>query len=253
MWELYDTLIDGIPLNCMIDELICGSHESFVRSGEGAGIAPFRPYTSRMAMFAKNLIGAPLREVAACVKSWNLVEASIGAAAINAYYNNPQTARDNGVKFSDANWVEDRICDPFIMSQKEIKGKKVAVVGHFPRLEKLFEPICELSIIEWEPEAGDYPMPACEYLIPQSDYVYLTCTSIVDKTLPRLLELARNAKNITLVGPGTPLAPQLFEFGVGNLSGVIIKDNHRACRIVAGSEKVRIYSVGQKVHFLREA
>lgn len=247
MWELYDALINGIPENFITDELICGNHHSYIRSGNGSGIASARPYETRMPMFTKNLIGLPLREVATCVKSWNFIEAAIGSAAINAYYNNPQVARDNGVEFSDTKRVEDRLYDPFIMSQNEVKGKKVAVVGHFPHLESLLEPICDFSIIEWEPLDGDYPMPSCEYLLPECDYVYLTCTSIVDKTLPRLLELSKNAKRITMVGPGTPLAPVLFDYGIGDLSGFMIKDNLRAFRIVAGAEKVKIFTAGQKV------
>jgi len=249
VWEIYDALINGIPENYIVDELICGNHNSYIRSGNGSGIAAYRPYTTRMPMFTKNLIGLPLREVATCVKSWNFLEASIGAAAINAYYNNPQVARDNDVEFSDAKRVEDRRFDPFIMSQNEVKGKKVAVVGHFPYLESLIGPICDLSIIEWDPEDGDYPMSACEYLLPECDYVYLTCTSIVDKTMPRLLELSKNAKLITMVGPGTPLAPVLFNYGIGDLSGFIIKDNLQALRIVAGAEKVAIFATGQKVAF----
>ncbi len=247
MWEIYDALINGIPENYVTDEIICGTIHSYVRSGEGAGIASFRPYETRMPMFTKNLIGVPLREVATCIKSWNFVEASIGAAAINAYYNNPAVARENRVEFSDAMRVEDRRFDPFIMSQNEVKGKKVAVVGHFPHLESLLEPICDFSIIEWDPEEGDYPYPACEYLLPECDYVYLTCTSLVDKTLPRLLELSKNAKRITMVGPGTPLAPALFKYGLADLSGFMIKDHSRIARIVAGAEKVKIFSVGQKV------
>lgn len=249
MWEIYDALIQGIPENFIVDELICGNHDTYIRSGDGSGIASYRSYTTRMPMFAKNLIGLPLREVATCVKSWNFIEASIGAAAINAYYNNSQVARDNGVEFSDAKRVEDRKFDPFIMSQNEVKGKKVTVVGHFPYLESLLGPICDFSIIEWDPQDGDYPMSACEYLLPECDYVYLTCTSIVDKTLPRLLELSKNAKRITMVGPGTPLAPVLFKYGIEDLSGFIIKDNLRALRIVAGAEKVTIFTTGQKVAF----
>ncbi|MCE5285622.1 MAG: DUF364 domain-containing protein [Pelosinus sp.] len=248
---MYDALIEGIPEGCMVDEIICGSCNSFVRSGNGAGIAAFRPYTSRKPLFTKDLMGAPLREVARCIKSWNLVEASMGAAAINAYYNNPQVARQSGVEFSDAKRVEDRNYDPFIMSQNEIKSKKVAVVGHFPYLEKFFAPVCDLSIIEWEPEEGDYPIMAAEYLLPESDYVFLTCTSLVDKTLPRLLELSKEAQKVTVVGPGTTLAPLLFDFGIGDLSGFIIKDNLRAARIVGGIEKVRIYTTGQKVHLTK--
>lgn len=252
MWKIYDDLINGIPENLTVDELVCGSGSSYVRSGKGAGFAGYRLYTTRLPMFTKNLLGVPLREVATCAKSWNFVEASIGVAAINAYYNNPEVARKNGVEFSDAKWVEDRLFDPFIMSQKEIKDKKVAVVGHFPHLENLFEPICDLSIIEWEPEEGDYPISASEYLLPQCDYVYLTCASLMDKTLPRLLEASKNAKRITLVGPATPLAPVLFDYGIETLSGFIIKDNSRAFRIISGIEKVKVYTAGQKVTFKKE-
>ena len=249
MWEIYDALIEGIPDDFTTDELICGKLHSYVRSGNGIGIAGSRPYETRMPMFTKNLLGAPLREVATCVKSWNLIEASIGAAAINAYYNNPQVARKNGVEFSDTKRIEDRMFDPFIMSQNEVKDKKVAVVGHFRHLESLFEPICDLSIIQWEPQDGDYPLSSCEYLLPECDYVYLTYNSVVDKTLPRLLELSKNAKQITMVGPGTPLAPVLFDYGIGDLSGFMIKDDLRALRIITGAEKVKIYTTGQKVSF----
>jgi len=242
MWEIYDDLINGIPEDFRVDELVCGSDSSFIRSGNGSG----------MPLLTKDLIGAPLAEVAACIKSWNFLEASVGLAAINAYYNNSDVARKNGVDFSDAIRVEDRMNDPFITSQNEVKGQKVTVVGHFPHLESLLEPICDLRIIEWDPLEGDYPLPASEYLLPESDYVYLTCTSTLDKTLPRLLELAKNAKKVTMVGPGTPLAPVLFHYGIDVLSGFMIKDNLRAFRIAAGAEKVKIFTAGQKVAFKKE-
>jgi len=135
------------------------------------------------------------------------------------------------------------------MSQNQVKGKKVTVLGHFPLLERLFEPICDLSIIEWEPEDGDYPITAYEYLLPESDYVYLTCRCVMDKTLPRVLELSKNAERITMVGPGTPLAPVLFDYGIKELSGFMIKDHARASRVISGAEKVVIYTTGQKVCF----
>lgn len=247
MWELYDDLIKGIPGEYLVDELVCGCHYSYVRSGEGSGVAAGRPYDQRMPMFSKNLLGSPLREVAACIKSWNLMEAALGAAALNAYYNNPRTARANGVEFSDARRCEDRRYDPFIMSQNEVRGKKVVVVGHFPYLENLLEPVCDLSIIEWDPLDGDYPMPACEYLLPDADFAYITCTALVDKSLPRLLELTRNALRVSLVGPGTPLAPALFAHGMQEVSGFIIKDNAQAFRVAAGAEQVKIFAAGQKV------
>lgn len=251
MWEIYDALIDGIPENLTVDELICGKRYSYILSGNGAGIASPRLYETRMPMLTKNLIGMKLREVAVCAKSWNFVEAALGVAAINAYYNNPKVAREHGVVFSDSKRVEDRIFDPFIMSQNEVKDKKVGIIGHFPHIEKLIEPICDLSIIESEPETGDYPFSSCEYILPECDYVYISCGSLVDKTLPRLLELSKNAKRITMVGPGTPLATVLFDHGIGELSGFIIKDNPRAFRIAAGAENVKLSLTGQKVAFKR--
>jgi len=252
MWEIYDALINGIPENLTVDELVCGKYRSYVRSGNGAGIATARLCETRMPMLTKNMIGLPLREVAECVKSWNFVEAAVGVAAINAYYNNPQVARDNGVDFSDSKRVEDRLFDPFIMAQNEVKNKKVAVVGHFPYIEKLIEPICDFSIIDWEPETGDYPISASEYILPECDYVFISCSSLVDKTLPRLLKISKNAKRITIVGPGTPLAPVLFNYGVGELSGFIVKDNPRAFRITAGVENVKLSNAGQKVAFKKD-
>lgn len=254
MWEIYDALINGIPEDMITDELICGSSSSYVRSGDGAGIASsgftsFNYNNTRAPIFSKNLIGAPLREVASCIKSWNFTEASIGLAAINAYYNNPGIARSNGVFFSDAMRVEDRTFDPFIMSQNKVKGKNVATIGHFPHLESLLEPVCNLSIIEWEPEEGDYSIFASEYILPECDYVFIGSGCFVNKTMPSLIELSKNAREITLVGPGTPLAPVLFDYGVYDLSGFIIKDNLRASRIAAGAERVKMYTTGQKVSF----
>lgn len=43
MWEIYDDLINGIPEDLSVDELVCGNGISYVRSGNGSGISGFRP------------------------------------------------------------------------------------------------------------------------------------------------------------------------------------------------------------------
>ena len=245
--EIYDALIDGIPEDLIVDELITGTKLPMC-AAETERNSLLEGLSDQNAHVYQKPDWSPLREVAGAVKSWNFVEASAGLAAINAYYNNPETARANGVNFSDARRVEDRMNDPFIMYQNEIKGKRVAVIGHFPYLESLFEPICDLSIISWNPQEGDYPLPACEYILPECHYVFIYSSCITDKTMPRMLELAKRAR-VTVVGPSTPLAPVLFDYGISELSGFIIKDNALARRITAGAEKVKIYSSGQKVSF----
>jgi len=252
MWELYDALIEQIPDDITAKNIIVGNETTVVESDiGGVGFAPFRQYFQRAPSLTQNKLGMPLKELAECVKSWNFPEASIGNAAINAWYNHPDTARRAGIDVPDRKTVKDRLNDPFINSQNQVKGKMVCVVGHFPFIEKLFAPVCDLRIIEWDPIEGDYPYTACEYLLPECDYAYLTCAALGDKSMPRLLELSENAEKVVVVGPATPLAAPLFEFGVDDLSGLVITDNILALRIASGAENQRIYNTGQKVHFLK--
>lgn len=73
--------------------------------------------------------------------------------------------------------------------------------------------ICDLVVLERRPLPGDYPDPASEYLLSDWEYVFITGTTIINKTLPRLLELCRGSK-IILTGPSTPLTPALFRHGI---------------------------------------
>ena len=69
--------------------------------------------------------------------------------------------------------------------------------------------------------------------------------------LPRVLELAKNAGKVTIVGPSTTLAPLLFYCGVKDLSGLVVKNCERAMRLIKGAEHGKIFSTGQKVAFRR--
>ena len=69
--------------------------------------------------------------------------------------------------------------------------------------------------------------------------------------MPHLLELSENAEEISIVGPVTPLAQQLFDFGADDLSGFVVTDNALAARITTGAESQRIFAAGRKVAFKR--
>jgi len=246
MWELYDALIDGIPAGAKADELIRGTYGALVVSGGGCGYSPLMVGDTRPETMPRKSPGMPLKDLAGCIRSWNYIEASVGLAAVNAWYNGPEAAAQNGVALNASPYSEDRLHDPFIAYQNAIRNKKVAVVGHFHYLEQLFSPVCELFIIEREPLEGDYPVEAAEDILPQCDIAVIACTTLVFKTLPRLLELAKNAW-VVLVGPATPLAPPLLARGVRDLSGFVIRDGARAKNMVAGFERLNLYSAGQKV------
>ncbi|NLI14247.1 hypothetical protein Pmgp_01624 [Pelotomaculum propionicicum] len=158
----------------------------------------------------------PVGQLAKHIKSWNFFDAAIGLAAINSVINTPERIKQlSGIAASDHKQIS--VFDYFA---DMIKGKNVAVIGHFPGLEKLAES-CQLSILDRLPKAGDYPDPACEYILPTQDFVFITASTLVNKTLPRLLELSRNAFTV-LWGPSTPMTPVLFNYGIDMLYGTVV-------------------------------
>jgi hypothetical protein len=247
MWELYDALIDEIPSYIKVEDLRLTPSWGFVSTKDACSIGVAYPVESIQTLYSKDWRNCPLKDLAACVKSWNFLEASLGAAAINCYYNSVEMCEKNGIELGKNNHSEDRLNDPFIAYQREIQNKKVAVVGHFPYLEKLFDPYCDLKILDDDLAEGDYPLAAADYILPEADYVFISCGSVVQKTLPRFLKLSEHA-HTTIVGPATPMAPVLFEFGVQNLAGFIVRDKEMASRIVSGGVFGSLYTTGNKVH-----
>jgi uncharacterized protein (DUF4213/DUF364 family) len=133
----------------------------------------------------------------------------------------------------------------------ELRGKRVAVVGHFLNLERLTS-ICELSILERVPGPGDIPDPACEYILPSQDVVVMTATTLINKTMPRLLALSRGAR-IVVAGPSTPLHPLMFEHGVDLLGGLIVHEEPSLWRAVAeGGREALFTQGGHMVKVVRE-
>lgn len=107
----------------------------------------------------------------------------------------------------------------------DFRGKTVGIVGHMHGTDEMRRDAEKIFILEREPRGGDYPDPACDYLLPQCDIVLITGSAITNKTLPHLLDLCRSAYTI-LVGPSVPMCPELFGFGIDRLSGLVITDRY---------------------------
>ena len=245
--QLYDDLIRGIPEDMPADDVLATHYTAVVTGGGGMGLGEFLDtFDTRPMVESADKKSLTLRQLAEGIKSWNMTEAALGQAALNAYYNSVEMAAANGLKLTDSLHSEDRTADPFITYQKAVRGKKVTVIGHFPYMTDLFGPVCDLKIIEAMPEIGDYPYQAAEYLIPGSDFVFLGPLTLIDTSLPRLLELAEGAF-IGMVGPASTLAPVLFEYGIDEMDGFVIKDREIAERSTRETENLKIYASGQKV------
>ncbi|WP_434510371.1 Rossmann-like domain-containing protein [Desulfitobacterium sp. AusDCA] len=220
MWALYDDLINSIPEDLTALECMLGVSWTLVRSERGIGIAKTIK-GGKKGSGLDNVTGMPLKRLAGYAKSWNMLEASLGQAALNSAFNHPsEVLTITGKPVNSSSDSEG--ANAFKLLEPEIYGKKVAVIGHFPEVELLQEK-CELSILERDPQGKDYPDPACEYLLPEQDFVFITGTAFTNKTMPRLLELAQKAK-VILVGPSVPISNLLFKYGVDYLASFVVLD-----------------------------
>jgi uncharacterized protein (DUF4213/DUF364 family) len=177
-------------------------------------------------------------ELAEYARSDNLLEASIGVAAINSLL----AVDESGAV--EANAVEVLI--------EHGRGKNVALVGHFPFIPKLRPAVGQLWIIEQHPADDEYPAEAAADLIPQANVVALTGSSLINHTLDGLLALCHPGSVVMVLGPSTPLSPILFEHGVTILSGSRVVDEDAVLRTVGQGasfqqvEGVRLLSLTNK-------
>lgn len=249
MWKLYDALLERIPHGIRVRSTFLGGHWIGVHTDEeGLGLAMRINSTTRPPLLKGDYRGMSLRELAGTVKSWNCIEAGYGLAAINAYYNHRERARALGIDLSCPSMAN----EAFQKYRDELIGKKAAVVGHFPYLEGLLSPVCELSILERKPREGDYPDSACEYLLPEQDYVFISGSALVNKTLPRLLQLCRDSVTV-IVGPSVPLSPRLFDFGADDLSGFVVLNPADCLQAIGEDRKGQHFESGTMVNYRKPA
>ncbi len=235
LWRIYDELIAGVPDNLVVEKAIIGKAWTAICS-QAVGLAMTVPGPGE-APTERSLVGKKVKEVAKMIKSWDFQEAAVGLAAINSYLN---TEKQVANLLAQNNFESQTAFD---FALEAIEGKKVAVIGHFPDTEKMAER-AEVTIFERNPQTGDVPDTAEEYLLPDQDVVFITSVTLTNKTLPRLLQLAANAR-VFIVGPGTPISPILFDHGISCISGSFVVDPEKVFQsIISGDCAMRFIRNG---------
>jgi uncharacterized protein (DUF4213/DUF364 family) len=166
-----------------------------------------------------------LDDVARWIFDWDLRKCSFAMAAINAYWNSPEMIDRNfkGEVRLDSMGHKELI---EYVTRKLAEDRVVVSVGHFPFLNDIEHK--NLHIVEKKPQQKrDLPDTACESILPKANISLITGSSLVNKSLPRLLELARNSY-IVLLGPSTPLFPGFSRYGVKKIIGAGLINSPKA-------------------------
>lgn len=149
-------------------------------------------------------------DLAGLVESQSFTEVAIGLATINALLpRNPDQ------------WA-DVHAEEYLLEHGA--NKNVAVVGHFPFVDRLRSVAKNLWVLELNPRDEDLPAESAPEVIPHADVVAITATTLINKTFQGLIELCQPQARVVLVGPSTPLSPVMYDHGVDVLSGTIVTD-----------------------------
>ena len=104
------------------------------------------------------------------------------------------------------------------------KGKNAASIGHFPFVEKVGSEFRNLWVLEIHPRPGDLPIETAKELLPRADVVAMTATVLLNGTCADILKMIREETFVIMLGPSTPFAPCLFDWGIDALAGCSVKD-----------------------------
>lgn len=227
--EILSTLSDDIPIR----SILVGAHWTAVCSRTCGLAATFKNdglHGAHSVRDAGHLHTKSARELAEYARSDNLLEASIGMAAINSL-----------LAVDEAAAVEINALDVLV---EYGRGKTVALVGHFPFVPRLRPRVGRLWVLEQHPAEDDFPAEAAPELIPQADVVAITSSTLINHTLDGLLALPRSDALVMMLGPTTPLSPVLFAHGVDMLSGSRVVDEAAAlCTISQGASFQQVEGV----------
>jgi len=127
-------------------------------------------------------------------------------------------------------------------------GKNVAMVGHFPFVDRLRPRVGKLWVLEQNPGVGDLPASDAPDVIPQADVLAITAMTLTNHTFDKLITLRRPDALTLLVGPTTPLSPVLFDFGVNIISGAVVDDIEATLRgVTQGANFHQLHRLGVRL------
>ncbi len=221
--SIVDDVLMALPPNRAVRAVSIGLHWTSVwleegPSGEPAscGLAATLPLRSGPGHSHERIDGAgclherSAHELAALARSEVGPERSVGWAAINA------------LLVPDEQQCVELNARDFLLEKGH--DKRVAIVGHFPFVEKLRDAVPTLWVLELDPAPGDLPASAAPEVLPQADIVAVTSLTLLNNTFEGLATLWRPDALVMLLGPSTPFSPLLFERGVDVLSGALVVD-----------------------------
>jgi hypothetical protein len=194
-----------------LDNGRCGLAYTF-RHATGGGCSALKE--------AGSLGQSTVSDLAQLAHSRNVLMAAIGLATLNALVPSLSTSAGD-------------VLDLLSIGPEDTVG----MVGFFgPLVEPIKKLAKSLQIVEQREDLGPLVLPqnAAQTELPQCQVVIVTGTALINRTIDGVLEHCRNAREVAILGPSTPLAPSVFASrGVTVLSGMQVVNSVQALRVIS--------------------
>ncbi|MEE9910224.1 MAG: DUF364 domain-containing protein [Deltaproteobacteria bacterium] len=115
-------------------------------------------------------------------------------------------------------------------------GEKVAMVGLFsPLVERIRATGAILTIIEKNPERLNIlPVEDRQKALEECDIAIITATTLLNNTFEETIYALGSPRVAVLMGPSTPLAPDIFrDTPITQLGGAVVTDSARVLQIIS--------------------
>lgn len=221
-----------------IAEICIGLTWTYCETATNIGLAMSPMQQTRILPWSGTLRGQRITDLThRWLMSWQAHEATLAQAAINACINHAENPLlQQAVPLINSQHPNLAVFEHFL---PQLQGKKVVVIGRYPHLDH-YNALCHLTVLERQPSLDDLPDTACEYILPQADWVFLTATSLPNKTFPRLVELSHSA-TIVLMGATLPWISEFKQMGIHYLAGVSVQNSDLLKQTVAEGGGTRIF------------
>ncbi len=151
----------------------------------------------------------------------------------NALHRAIGLATANALVLPESGNTEDREATTYLNLQP---GEKVAMVGLFaPLVERIRSTGAALTVVEKNPERLEVlSAEEKQEALKDCDVAIITATTLLNNTFEETICLLGRPRSVVLMGPSTPLVPEIFrDTPVTHLGGSIVADAAKALRIIS--------------------
>ena len=235
--ELYKSILP-LAENRKVTDLRIGLGYTGIRLENNAtGIAAILfdvlPHGCTVMPTAGSFAGSPAADLLKfLVDGKNPLEIALGLACANALIKTPSDFGDNQEATTYLNLKP---------------GEKVAMVGLFaPLVDKIRATGAILTVIEKNPQRLELLSPeAKQQALQDCNVAIITATTLLNNTFEETVSYLGKPRSVALLGPSTPLTPDIFrDTPITHLGGVIVADSSRVMQIISeggGTPALRPY------------